>query len=58
MTTNLMKTNLVNAFEVLEALGDDMPDDNTPLCEALPRAWPTVGDLRKLVCEALVERAE
>ena len=49
------KTSLVNALNVLELLPRRLPDE-TPLADALPGMWPTLGDLRKLVKEANLER--
>lgn len=39
--------NFENLLGIIEALPNKIPD-NTPLFLLMPKAWPTVGDLREL----------
>jgi len=50
---------LVNVVKMFELQPPDArPDDNTPLKDVLPSPWPTLGDLRMLVKNADLEKAE
>ena len=40
--------NFGNLLDVIDALPIKKPDD-TPLRDLMPGAWPTLGDLRRLV---------